>query len=87
MVSKKEIKPSFMQFLSGMSAQCLMHLGMMENPITRSSTVDLPNARYSIDLLEILRQKTAGNLTDEEDKYLSSAIADLKIRYSQVTEK
>ncbi len=85
--AQKEIPASFLQFLSGMAAQTLMHLGMLENPITRSTVIDLPNAKYSIDLLGILQQKTAGNLTPEEAKYLEAAICDLQMRYAAAAGK
>lgn len=77
---------SFLQFASGMAAQTLMHLGMLENPISKTVSLDLPNARYSIDLLVVLKEKTKGNLTEEEEIYLTAAIDDLKIRYAQAAE-
>lgn len=80
----KKVEANFLQFLSGMSAQTLMHLGALENPLTRARTVDLPNAKYSIDLLDIIAEKTKGNLTEEEDKYLQSSLHDLKLRYTSV---
>ena len=78
---------SFLQFASGMAAQTLMHLGMLENPLLKTTSLDLPNARYSIDLLVILKEKTTGNLSEEEETYLNAAIDDLKIRYAQAVEK
>lgn len=82
--AQRPVDASFLQFLSGMAAQTLMHLGVLENPITRARTVDLSNAKYSIDLLRILQQKTAGNLTAEEEKYLNAALLDLQTRYAGV---
>ena len=86
-MDNNEISATFLQFASGMAAQTLMHLGALENPITNSATIDLPNARYSIDLLNMLKEKTQGNLTEEEEVYLNAAIDDLKIRYAQVCER
>lgn len=86
MTDNREIKATFLQFASGMAAQTLMHLGMLDNPITNNSTIDLPNAKYSIDLLMMLKEKTSGNLTEEESTYLNAAIDDLKIRYAQISE-
>ena len=83
----KKNDANFLQFLSGMAAQTLMHLGMLENPISRAMRIDLPNARYSIELLQLLRVKTQGNLTAEEAKYLDAAISDLQVRYAQAAEK
>ncbi|MDR3211597.1 MAG: DUF1844 domain-containing protein [Planctomycetota bacterium] len=76
---------SFLQFISGMAIQSLVHLGKMSNPITNKSAVDLPNAKYSIDLLGILQEKTKGNLTPEENDYLSNALRDLRLEYLTVS--
>ncbi len=78
---------TLIQFLSGMAAQALMHLGLMANPITEKIEVDLPNAEYSIDLLRILQEKTKGNLTEEEDRYLKNALYELRMRYVQVSNR
>ncbi len=83
----QEIKATFLQFASGLAAQTLMHLGMLENPMTNTTGIDLPNAKYSVDLLVLLKEKTKGNLTAEESTYLNAAIDDLKIRYAQVAER
>lgn len=85
-MDNNETKATFLQFASGMAAQTLMHLGLLENPMTRSTLIDLPNAKYSIDLLMMLQDKTKGNLTEEELTYLTAAVDDLKIRYAQVSE-
>lgn len=81
------VEANFLQFLSGYASQALMHLGMMTNPMTGKTEVDLANAKYSIDLLEILQQKTEGNLTDEEDAYLKAALYELRMRYLQVPDE
>lgn len=80
------VEASFLQFISGMAGQALIHLGLMSNPLTGTTAADLPNAKYSIDLLAVLQEKTRGNLTDEESQYLSSALADLRMRYVDVVE-
>ena len=74
-------QPTFLQFLGGMAVQTLVHLGKMSNPVTNETKVDLPNARYSIDLLAILQEKTKGNLTSEEDAYLANVLRDLRMEY------
>jgi hypothetical protein len=87
---EKNAKPaeaSLLQFLSGMAMQSLMHLGAMQNPITGKTEADLVNAKYSIDLLAILEEKTRGNLTDEEARYLRVALTDLRMRYVQVSDQ
>lgn len=75
------IKANFTQFINGFAVQTLVHLGKMSNPVTGQTGVDLPNAKYSIDILGILREKTKGNLTPEEDEYLSNLLRDLRMEY------
>ena len=74
---------SFLQFLSGLAVQTLMHLGQVAYPGSDQRKVDLPNARYSIDLLAILGEKTKGNLTPEESRYLEHILKDLRLEYVQ----
>ena len=81
----KVVQASFLQFLSGMAAQALMHLGVMTNPMTGKMESDLANAKYSIDLLSVIEEKTRGNLDEEEEAYLTSALYELRLRYVQAT--
>ena len=73
--------PDFMHLVSGMAAQVLMQLGEIENPMQGSRAVDLPAARYSIDVLDMLVEKTKGNLTEDEDRYVRAALHDLRMRF------
>ncbi len=69
---------SFLNFLSGLGSQALMQLGKIPNPHSGKREVNLPFARYSVQLLDILREKTEGNRSQEEDDYLVAALVDLK---------
>jgi len=77
-------KPSFAQFLSGLATQALMSLGEVENPLTRRRELDLPQAQQTIDLLEILQEKTKGNLSPQEENFLTNVLHDLRLRYVRV---
>jgi hypothetical protein len=74
-------EPSFLHFVSGLAVQVMMFLGQVENPLLRKRVLDLPAARYNIDVLGILAEKTKGNLTPEEDRSLVALLADLRLRY------
>lgn len=89
-MTTQEVNPQsavFLQFISGMAVQTLVHLGKMSNPMTGESGVDLPNAKYSIDILGILQEKTKGNLTPQENEYLQNVLRDLRLEYVAVTGK
>jgi len=74
-------EPSLKTFVSGLAGQVLINLGLFENPLTGKRQVDLEQAKYSIDLLQILQDKMQGNLTDEEAKLMGAILYDLRMRY------
>jgi len=71
----------FMSFVMGLAAQTAIYLGQIKSPDGKDITPDLPAAKYHIDLLGILVEKTKGNLTPEEERGLQSILADLRMRY------
>lgn len=84
---KKQVEANFLQFISGFAVQTLVHLGSMSNPMSGEIAVDLPNAKYSIDMLGIFQEKTRGNLTPDEEEYLSNMLRDLRLQYVTVQER
>lgn len=58
----------------------LMYLGEVTDPEGKESE-NIEGARQMIDILEVMQQKTKGNLTKEEEQYLESALYDLRMRY------
>jgi len=73
--------PDFNFFISSLAMEALMALGEMENPTTKDKTTNLPQAQYLIDTVDMLKQKSKGNLNAEEAKFLDTILSDLKIRY------
>ena len=68
-------------FISGLAMEALIALGDMPHPTTRRQAAHLPQAKYLIDLLGILEEKTKGNLTVEEDKLFKDTLYQLRMRY------
>ena len=77
---------SFAMVVSSFVAQALISMGDMQNPIDGQRHVDLESAKFSIDILQVLSEKTKGNLTDEEKKMLDGALYDLRMRYVEASE-
>lgn len=75
---------SFLNFLSGLGSQGLMQLGAIPNPQTGERQLNLPFARYTVDLIRVLRDKSEGNRSAEEDEYLRTMITELEARLAQV---
>jgi len=72
---------SFALIVSSFTAQALIALGEIQNPVNGARARDLEAAKFSIDMLQVLEDKTKGNLTDEEAKMLQDALYDLRMRY------
>ena len=72
---------NFSYFLISLSSSALLHLGEIADPQTGEKRKDLPIAKHTIDTIAMLKEKTKGNLTDEEQKALDSILADLRWRY------
>jgi hypothetical protein len=80
-VKRPDIKPSFEVIVSTYATQAAVALGQMQNPVTKKTEVDLPQAKFAIDLLQILDEKTKGSLTEEEGKFLEDCLYQLRMVY------
>ncbi|NUM36157.1 MAG: DUF1844 domain-containing protein [Candidatus Brocadiae bacterium] len=72
---------SFEHLLSMLVTQAFLQLGEMENPVTGYKTLDLAGAKFSIDMLKVLQEKTQGNLTDEEEQAMKHILYQLQMSY------
>ena len=72
---------NFATFVVSLNASALMHLGKIEDPSTGQTDKNLPMAKQTIDILSMLEEKTAGNLTKDEENLLKSILYDLRIIY------
>ena len=68
-------------FLSGLAMDALIALGETPHPSTRKTAMSLPHARYLIDLLGVLEEKTRGNLSADEERLLKDTLYQLRMRY------
>lgn len=78
---------SFTAFILGVATSAFIHLGDRPNPETGQTEVSLPLAKQSLDLLLMLREKTRGNLSQEEERLFVSLLTDLEIRFVQAAKK
>jgi hypothetical protein len=68
----------FRLFVTRLSFQAMIALGLIENPVTKTKQPNVDSARMLVDDLQMLREKTAGNLEDEEAQYLDKILGDLR---------
>lgn len=76
---------NFTSFIFSLSTSALIQLGEIEDPFTQKQSKNLPIAKQTIDLIGMLREKTKGNLTSEEGKFLDNVLFDLRMRYVKAT--
>ncbi len=80
--TKQQIpEASFNLFISRLATQTLINLGEMASPFNKKKELDLDQAKFTLDTLQIIKDKTEGNLTDDETKYLDTLLYDLRMRY------
>jgi hypothetical protein len=73
--------PILMQLIMSMQTAAWSQLGKIASPVSGKIERNLDEAKFSIDILNMLQEKTAGNLTDEEKKILDNAVYTLQMNY------
>jgi len=81
--SPENLAPSLSTLMLSIGSTCIMAMGLAPNPATGKIEKDLQLARFNIDLLSMLQEKTKGNLTPEEEKFMHALINDLRMKFVQ----
>jgi hypothetical protein len=76
-------KGDFIGLVNMLVTQTLFSLGLLEIE-GQQREPDLALAKYNIDILEVLQEKTKGNLTKEEEKLLENTIHDIRMGYVKI---
>ncbi len=77
---------NFNSLIFSLSSSALLHLGDIADPQTGEKRKDIALAKHTIDIIAMLKEKTQGNLTGEEEKFLESILTDLRWRYVRAAE-
>jgi hypothetical protein len=72
---------SFINFLSTLATNAAASLGAVPHPATGQRSLDLDTGKYWLDVLAMIRDKTKGNLHEQEARILDSLLADLRMQY------
>ncbi len=78
-----EMTQRFIEFVMMQAQQAAMFLGRIPNPQTGEPEINLDLARLFIDQLEMVQEKTRGNLTKEEGEILTRVLSDLQLAFVQ----
>lgn len=76
----------FRILLQSFASQAMVSMGKMQNPLTGKTEVNLPWARYFIDVIAMLEEKTKANLDPAESSVLTSTLNTLRLTFVE-TEK
>ena len=71
----------FGMFVMSLASSVLVHLGEIDHPEAKSREPNLPLAKQTVDILGMLRDKTRGNLSQEEAQLLDNLLYDLRMKY------
>jgi len=82
---QKEILPplDFSSLVLPFFTQALIKLGLAEDPFAKKEEMNLDLAKRLIDLLDLLKERTKGNLKNEEEKFLTACLHQLKIAFME----
>jgi len=78
---------NFSTFVFSLGTSAMFHFGDFPDPVTKKAERNLEAAKQTIDILAILKDKTKGNLSDDEERLLESLLYELRMRYIRETGK
>ena len=73
--------PLFINLVLTLHNAAMLHMGKVKNPLSDKVERDMSQAEMSIDMLDMLKNKSVGNLTDEENSILSRTLNELKMNF------
>jgi hypothetical protein len=79
--SNKKDEALFVQLVVMFQAAAMQQMGKVQNPITNKVERNLEQARFSIDMLEMIQNRTGSNLSDNEKKFLEHTLFELRMNY------
>ena len=72
---------TFSTLLLSLVSSSLVHLGEVPDPTTGETKTELAMVKHTIDTIAMLKEKTVGNLTSDEEKMIEHVLYDLRMRY------
>lgn len=85
-MEQKNMEIDFSTFLMSLASAAYCSMGLVPNPITKTTEKNLVLAKQQIGLVELLKQKTTGNLNKDEEQLMESLLYQLHMSYVKLTE-
>lgn len=77
---------TFSTFILSLNTSALMHLGEIPDPDTQEPECNLQLARHAIDTIAMLKEKTEGNLSEDERALVDNLLFDLRMKFVKKSE-
>lgn len=77
---------SFSTLVLSLASSAVLAMGLEKNPHTGQYEKDLDVARFNIDMLGMLKEKTKGNLNSDEKQFIETVVSDLQMKFVYVTQ-
>ena len=85
--SGAEPQLDFFNYVASLGFQAMIFLGEAPNPVTNTQEKNLKQAKFLIDTLVLIREKTVGNLSKEEGELLNGSVYELQRRFVEIAQK
>lgn len=82
-----QVTINFPTFILSLASSAQIHLGLVPNPATNKKEVSLPFAKQTLDIMEMLQEKTKGNLDEHEKKFFDEILFELRMQYVEAKGK
>jgi len=83
----EEDSSGFETLVSYLSTTAMFQLGLIAGPSGEHIPADMPNAKRTLDLLEVLQEKTQGNLTANESRLLEDVLYELRMSFVEMQKR
>lgn len=71
----------FAQLISSLHGAAMMQMGKMKNPQSGNLERNLEQAELTIDMIDMLKEKSKGNLSSEEQRFIDTVLSEVKINF------
>ena len=83
----RQPKMDFPTLVLSLTSTAMLQMGLLPDPNSQKAEKNLPAARQTIDILEVLKEKTQGNLKPDESRLLDRCLHDLKMSFVQSSQR
>lgn len=86
-MSQPQMPTTFSTLILSLGSSAVLALGLEKNPHTDQFEKDLDAASFHIDMLKVLKEKTKGNLSADEQAFLDQVVGDLQMKFVYVSKE